>query len=95
MAWTFGGEETLSGSCKFFSCGEVGEGDVELGVFHVHVHSDKPFFFGQLQAGVYGIVEQVAEDNAQIQVRDGKLHRDEGSGADRDAFGLCKGYFAV
>ena len=88
MALPLGGAKALAHLGKLARGGEVGEGDVELGALHVHIHPDEPLLGGQSQAGLHGVVKEVAQDDAQVQLGHGELHRDVGVHMHRDVPGL-------
>lgn len=79
----------------FFRGGEVGKGDVQLGALHIHVYPDQAPIFRQGQAGLDGVVKEVAENAAQVQLRHLQFHRDVGVHLDGDALGLGQGGLAV
>ena len=88
MALPLGGAESLSHLGKLTRGSKVGEGDVELGALHVHIHPDEPLLGGQGQAGLHGVVKEVAQDDAQVQLGHGEFHRDVGVHMHWDVPGL-------
>ena len=95
MALPLGGGEPPAHLFPLAAGGQVGKGDVQLAALHVHVNANHPLPFGQLLAGLDGVVKEVAQNHAQIQVRDGQLHRDVGVRPHGDALGLGQGNLAV
>lgn len=75
--------------------GEIGEGDVELGVLDVHVHPDEPPLLGQVEAGLDGVVKEVAQNAAQVDLRRLQPHRDTGVRHHLDALGPGQGDLGV
>ena len=67
----------------------------ERGPLHIHVHPDHPLFLRQGHACLHGVIEQVADDAAQVQLRHFQLHRDVSVHLRRDVPGTRKGNFAV
>ena len=74
VAAPLGGGKAAAGLCQLPAGGEVGKGDVQLAALHVHVQADQPLAFGQLDAGLDGVVEEVAQDDTLDRVLDGQLY---------------------
>ena len=74
---------------------EIGKGEVELGVFHVHIYPDKAFVRGKFQACLNGVVKEIADDGAQVQFRYLQGKGDLGLRQDRDVSRSGQGNFAV
>ena len=66
--FSLGGAEAAANFRELLSGGEVGKGDVELGILHVHVDPDQALLLRKLQAGFHGVVKEIAQDAAQIQL---------------------------
>ena len=69
MSFSLGAAEQTALLFHLFSGSEIGEGEVQLRVFHVHVDPDQPFFLRQLHAGLDSVVKEVSDDAAQIDFR--------------------------
>ena len=95
MALALGGAEAAAQLWQLLSGGEIGEGNVQLGVFHIHIDPDKPSFLRQGQAGLNGVVKEVADDAAQVNFRGLELHGDMGVGYHLNALGLCQGDLGI
>ena len=77
------GAGKASGNLFQLTCsGEVGKGNIQLGILHVHIHTDQPFIRGQRQTGLDGIVKEIADDAAKIQLRQAELYGNMGIGND-------------
>lgn len=64
------------GLFQLLSGGEVCEGDIKLRALHVHVHADEPVLFRQGHACFNGIIEEIAENAAEIELRHFELYGD-------------------
>ena len=62
---------------ELFSGSEVGEGYVQLGVLHIHIDPDEALLRRQMLACFDGVIEQVADNAAQVQLGERQLHWDE------------------
>ena len=74
---------------------EEGQRDVRLRALHVHIHANHAIGFRQPVVGLDRVVEQVAEDAAQIEFRNAQLDRNMGVHAHVDAMRLCKRHLAA
>ena len=74
---------------------KVGKADVELGAFHVHIHPDEAPVLRQSQACLDGVVEQIAQDDAEVQFGHPQFDRDVGVRLHRDVPGLGQRDLAV
>ena len=95
MIAALGALQSAEGHGPLFNGGFVEEGYIELRALHIQVNPDHPLLFGQEKARLDGVVEEVAEDGTELDLRDPELHRDVRVGRDRDPFGLRQGYLAV
>ena len=95
MALALGGGEPPGKFCLLLAGREVGERDVELGAFHIQIHPDEALGFGQGGAGIHGVVEQVAEDAAEVQLAHLQPDRDVGIDLHRNVPALREGDLAV
>ena len=95
MPLALGAAEQPSLLLHFLPGGKIGEGDVELGIFHIHIDPDEALVLRQLHAGLNGVVEEIAEDAAEIDLRGLQPDGDVGIGRDLDALRLCKGDLGV
>ena len=68
MAVTLGGLEQLANLHQLLCGSEVCKGDIELGTLHIHVHPDLPLVFREGHTGLDGIIKEVADDTAKIQL---------------------------
>ena len=89
------GAEAPSGLFQLLSGGEVCEGDIKLRALHVHVHADEPVLFRQGHARFNGIIEEIAENAAEIELRHFELYGNVRVGLHRDAARFGEGYLAV
>ena len=95
MPLALGAAEQPSLLLHFLPGGKIGEGDVELGVFHIHIDPDEALILRQLHAGLNGVVEEIAEDAAEVNFRGLQPDGDVGIRRYLDALRLCKGDFGV
>ena len=72
----FGGFEFAVDFIHFLACCEVGKGNIQLCPFDVHIHADEPPLFGQVKRCFDGVVEQIADDTAKVQLRKMQKCRD-------------------
>ena len=63
--------------------------------FHIHIDPDEALVLRQLHAGLNGVVEEIAEDAAEIDLRGLQPDGDVGIRHYLDALCLCKGDFGV
>ena len=54
MTFALGAAEQLALLRQLISGGKIGEGNVELRIFHIHIHPDKALILRQLHAGFDG-----------------------------------------
>ena len=95
MALPLGGAEAAAQLLQLARGGEVGKGEVELAALHGDVHPDEAPLRRQGQAGLDGVIEQVPQNDAQVQLRDMQLHGNAGIRLHRDVLGPGQGNFAV
>ena len=69
MTIALGAAEQLTLLWHFLPGGKICEGNIELGVFHIHIYTDEALILWQLHAGLDGIVKEIADDAAQIDLR--------------------------
>ena len=91
----FGGAEAPTDLALLAARGSVGERDVQLRALHAHIHANHAIGFRQPVVGLDRVVEQVAEDAAQIEFRNAQLDRNMGVHAHVDAMRLCKRHLAA
>ncbi len=53
---------------SFFPAVKFSEGNIKLRALHVHVHADEPVLFRQSHARFNGIIEEIAENAAEIEL---------------------------
>ena len=95
MILAFSRPEDFAYLYHFLRRSEICEGYVKLGIFHVHVHADHALVFRKGQTCFDSIVEEVANDAAQVQLGHFQFHRDMGIYINRNLLGPCQRYFAV
>ena len=77
-----------------FAC-RIGKGHIEMCTLDADVNADKAVRFGQMLAGLHGIVQQIADDDAQIDIAYGKRCGNTRGGIHPDALGVHQRNFAV
>ena len=95
MTFAFGGGKPFADLRLLSLRCEIGERDVQLCVFHFHVHPDLPPVLRQSHACLDGIVKQIPDDNAQINLRQPQLYRNIGVGDHVNMLCPCNGNLAV
>jgi len=88
VAIALGGLEHLSYLLQLLGSGEVCERNVQLRTLHIHVHTDHALVLRQFLAGFDGIVKEIADDAAQVQLGHFQLYGDMGITLDGDTLGL-------
>ena len=69
MPLALGAAEQPALLLHFLPGGKIREGDVELGVFHIHIDPDQALVLRQPHTGLDGIVKEIAEDAAEVDLR--------------------------
>ena len=95
MSGSLGGGKPPPELVLFAGGGKVGKADVELGAFHVHVDADQALILRQGKACLDGIVKEIAQNDAEVQLRHAQFDRDVGVRLHRDLPRLCQGDLAV
>lgn len=95
VARSLGAAEKFSHLGQFFPGSEVGHGNIELGVLHVHIDADTPLLRGQKHAGLNGVIKEIAQDAAQVQLGEAEPQGDVRVRRDRNALGPGQGNLGV
>ena len=66
MSVAFSAAEQFALLLHLLTGSKVGKGNVELGIFHIHIYTDYPLTRRELHARFDGIVKEIANDAAQI-----------------------------
>ena len=90
MTFSLGAAEKSTFLFQLLICGEVGEGNIELGALHIHIDTNEPLFLRQLHTCFDGIVKKIADDAAQINLRGFQLDGNMGIRNHRNTLGLCQ-----
>ena len=75
--------------------GSVGDGDIELLLQNADVEPEETALLRHLLAGLHGVVDEVAQDHAEVDVGHGEVLRDSGLEAQRDALFQHQGELSV
>ena len=67
----------------------IGGHDIQSVILYQAGKQQAAFFGGNLQGGRDGILQDVADDGAQVHIRDGSLLRDINAEGNRDSIFLC------